>query len=259
MAEEKLLNESRSQKTLLKQASLLEQLMIDRATGNLDASDEIYQQLRRVFLENVDTRTLTPSFVRTARSLDVFWSYIKAEAGTYAERRRLISEAFSPLIEYLERWSAAPSDVVVSSVLEKFDSETVLLIWQKALSRKDSDPEGAITVARTLLETVCKKILDHVPSQEYSEKDDLPKLYGKTAKALKLAPDQHSEEPIKAILGGAIQVVNGLGTLRNKLSDAHGRGGNPVKPATRHAALVVNLAGGLACFLVETFKTKGVT
>lgn len=59
----------------------------------------------------------------------------------------------------------------------------------------------------------------------YSEKDDLPKLYSLTAKALNLAPDRHTAEPIKAILGGAMTMVNGLGTLRNRLSDAHGRGG----------------------------------
>jgi hypothetical protein len=73
------------------------------------------------------------------------------------------------------------------------------------------------------------------------------------AKALNLAPDQHSEEPIKAILGGAASLVNGIGTLRNRLSDSHGRGGKlPVKPSSRYASLAVNTAGAIAMFLVET-------
>jgi hypothetical protein len=79
-------------------------------------------------------------------------------------------------------------------------------------------------VARTLLETVTKRILDE-SNAPYSDKDDLPKLYGAAAKVLNLAPTQHTEKPIKAILGGAINLVNGLGTLRNSLSDSHGHGG----------------------------------
>jgi hypothetical protein len=38
-------------------------------------------------------------------------------------------------------------------------------------------------------------------------------------------------------------LVNGLGTLRNRLSDSHGRGGKRVKPSPRHASLAVNTAG----------------
>ncbi|WP_267901767.1 abortive infection family protein [Sinorhizobium meliloti] len=43
-----------------------------------------------------------------------------------------------------------------------------------------------------------------------------------------------------------------LGTLRNRLSDSHGRGGMPVRPSPRHASLAVNTAGAAATFLVET-------
>ena len=47
-------------------------------------------------------------------------------------------------------------------------------------------------------------------------------------------------------------MVEGLGTLRNKIGDAHGKGGKPVRPARRHARLAVNLAGAMATFMVET-------
>ncbi len=64
-------------------------------------------------------------------------------------------------------------------------------------------------------------------------------------------------EPIKSILGSAMNLVNGIGTLRNRLSDSHGRGGTlPVKPSPRHASLTVNTAGTIAAFLVETHQEK---
>ncbi|WP_271606723.1 abortive infection family protein [Bradyrhizobium sp. CCBAU 11434] len=49
-----------------------------------------------------------------------------------------------------------------------------------------------------------------------------------------------------------MNLVNGIGTLRNRLSDSHGRGGKPVKPSSRHASLAANTAGAIATFLVET-------
>jgi hypothetical protein len=75
-------------------------------------------------------------------------------------------------------------------------------------------------------------------------------------KQLNLAPSQHTEEAFKAILGGCHTVINGLSTLRNRIGDAHGQGGKPVKPSGRHAALAVNLAGAMAMFLIETFEQR---
>jgi hypothetical protein len=49
-------------------------------------------------------------------------------------------------------------------------------------------------------------------------------------------------------------VVNELGSLRNRLGDAHGKGKGGVRPAPRHSELAVNLAGSIALFLVETAK-----
>lgn len=73
---------------------------------------------------------------------------------------------------------------------------------------------------------------------------------------LQLAPSQHAEDDFKRILGGCTSVVEGLGGLRNRLGDAHGSGKKQRKPSARHAALAVNLAGGMAVFLVETWDSR---
>lgn len=127
--------------------------------------------------------------------------------------------------------------------------------WKRALERREIDPEGALTSARTLLETVCEHIL-HASGRTPHEKDDLPKLNRNASSILKLAPNQHTEEIIKRILGSCRSVVEGLGTLRNKLGDAHGKGSKPVRPSPRHASLAVNLAGSMATFRVETWNER---
>ena len=90
---------------------------------------------------------------------------------------------------------------------------------------------------------------------EYDEfKIELSELYKATAKELNLAPEQHTEQVFRQILGGCSAIINGLGTLRNRLGDAHGKGPLPIKPSPRHAELAVNLAGTMALFLVQTYE-----
>ncbi len=64
--------------------------------------------------------------------------------------------------------------------------------WKKALDRGSDDAEGAVTAARTLLETVRKCILDDLGTR-YDHNENPPKLYSRTAQSLHLAPDQPSE------------------------------------------------------------------
>ncbi|WP_271168260.1 abortive infection family protein [Hansschlegelia plantiphila] len=241
--------------SIIEQVTMMEGILTASATGG-SPDNHVYEHLRREFMADPVIRDLLPKFVRTYRNLDAFWPFIKHEAGSYAERRQIISAAFTPLVDHLEGRNSAPGDQVASDALETFDADGVHAIWVKAIARRNSDPEGAITVARTLLETVTKRILDETGAT-YSDKDDLPKLYAGAAKVLNLAPNQHTEEPIKAILGGAMNLVNGIGTLRNRLSDSHGRGGKlPVKPSPPHASLAVNTAGSIATFLVETYQAQ---
>lgn len=147
----------------------------------------------------------------------------------------------------------SPVDQAVAEALSTVDSEHVRIAWKKAMDRRESDPEGAITAARTLLESVCKFILDEngIP---YNDKDDLPKLYATGARELNLAPSQHPEQVFRQILGGCHAVVEGLSALRNRLGDAHGKGKAVPRPDSRYAELAVNLAGAIATFIVETWS-----
>jgi hypothetical protein len=141
----------------------------------------------------------------------------------------------------------------MSTTLKTFDSEHVHEFWHKSLERVANDPEGAITAARSLLETICKHILDD-HGIDYPEDIDLPKLWTSVGEQLNLAPSQHQEKIFKAILGNCQAVVNNLAAIRNRVSDAHGRGRSHFKPKPRHATLVVNLAGAMAAFLVATLQ-----
>jgi hypothetical protein len=238
----------------LDRATMIQNILIARATTP-SADDVAYRLLRADFMADNELQPLLPAFVRTSRDLSQFWSYIGTRFASYQERRTHIYQGFQPLLDHLEGRNRAPADQSVGEALSSFDTEGAHAAWQKALARRHTDPDGAITAARSLLETVCKGILER-QSIPYQENADLPKLYQLAAESLNLAPSQHTEETFKAILGSCQQVVNRLGNLRNAIGDAHGQGSNPVKPAPRHAALAVNLAGTMATFLVETWASR---
>jgi hypothetical protein len=232
----------------------LQGLLVSQATGGVEDEAE-YTRLRQVVLAESSLEPLTPRFLRTSRSLGQFWQFIKNKFGTYAERRTYLWDEFRPMLEVLERGGIAPSDAIVSAAIQSFDAAHIQAAWSKALDRRSSDPEGAITMARTLLESVCKHILEEAGTK-YDESPDISKLYKQAAEQLNLAPSQHTEQVFKQILGGCTAVVEGLGALRNRLSDSHGKGKIGVKPAPRHAELAVNLAGALAVYLLATQKAR---
>ncbi len=161
----------------------------------------------------------------------------------------------SPVFKVLLLPNGNPADLHITTTLRAFDPDRIGERWQRALDSRSTDPERAITLARTLLEDVCKWILNEA-GENWEEKDDLPVLYKKLSKTLSLAPDDYTEQIFKQVLSGCQSVVTALGSLRNKLGDAHSIGPKRVKPASRHAELAVNLSGTMATFLVSTWNAR---
>lgn len=224
----------------------LENGLVSKATGGVF---EYYDYVRQKILENKSFETLLPSWIKTSRDINQFWSFIKKIDG-YQPRREFLWSEFSVLLNYLEFKNISPLEETII-----FDEVHIHKQWQKANERKNSDPEGAITMARTLIESVLKHMLDE---QRIAHNDnmDLSELYKEIAKLLNLAPEQHQEQVFKQILGGANGIISGLGAMRNKLGDAHGTIKKSIKPQERHGELAINLAGTMAVFLFKTYKEK---
>lgn len=240
-------------KTDFDRAEYLLNMLLDHSTGG-SADNDHYVQMRQALISNPNYEEIIPRWIKTNRSINQFWQYIKNKFPSYAERRVYLNEEFAPILEYLENKQNLPAAKSIDEVLSKFDSGGVHFAWQKALERIAQDPSGAITLSRSILESVCKHIL-HGLNVEFNETNiELSELYKLVASELNLSPDQHSEKIFKQILGGCSGIVNGLGLLRNKYGDAHGVGPKAVKPKPRHAGLSVNLAGSMALFLIQTYE-----
>jgi hypothetical protein len=241
---------------LAKKVESFQNLLIAIATGK-SYDESIYVSERQQLIDEPVIAPSLPRFVHTCRDIKQFWSYIKNLLKTYQERREFLWAAFRPILEQLEGSGATPAARAAEDKLSVVDSSHVQDAWQSAYTRQESDPDGAITAARTLLETVCKFVLDKAGGN-YDDHLDLPKLYKLAAQKLNLAPDQHNDPIVKQILGGCQTVVEGLGALRNKYGDAHGKSAGATSPSQRHASLAVNLGGTMAVFLISTYEEKGI-
>lgn len=138
--------------TRLDKVRQLQDIFIARATGG-DPSDPEYRKLRLELLRDSAIRERLPQFVRNCDELSKFWGFIQAEFDNYKDRRRFIWEEFGALIASLEEniIVGQPADDDISAILINFDTEQVHIAWQKALERRNQDPEAAITMARTLI------------------------------------------------------------------------------------------------------------
>ncbi|MFC1485764.1 abortive infection family protein [Candidatus Latescibacterota bacterium] len=90
----------------------------------------------------------------------------------------------------------------------------------------------------------------------YSRNPDINELYQVVSKALNLSSKQHEEPLFKQILGGCSSIVSGLGKIRNRMGDAHGKGRLLYRPTPRHAELAINLSGSMVLFLLQTYEAS---
>ncbi|GGD10049.1 abortive infection family protein [Aquisalinus flavus] len=240
----------------LERAMFLRNGLVALCEGSGKMNNQHYSLLRREFMADASLVSLLPQFVRASQDTDSVWSFLKDYNPQWEPRRKFVRSEFHNLIDALERKKPFAEEVITDT-LSAYSAEEVKAAWGKALERRDTDPSGAVTSARALLESVCKHILeDESGKLGYSPNDDLPKLYKLASERLNIAPSQHTEDAFKRILGGAASIVESLSTLRNRMGDAHGQGRKPVRPAPRHAALAVNMAGSMALFLIETAASQ---
>lgn len=122
--------------------------------------------------------------------------------------------------------------------------------WQKARLRRAVEFDGAITAARSLVESAAKHLLDEV-GVEYGSADELQSLYRRLIQHYDLLPEKFGKDsPMRQLTGGCMSMIQGLAGLRNSSGDAHGAGRDSSAPTAAEAALAVDVACAVTRFLI---------
>lgn len=141
----------------------------------------------------------------------------------------------------------------IKSLAIKFDIEYVLKECNRIEKEALTDPEEAITSAKSMVESTLKHILDS-EGEKFNNNETLRGLYKKVSNIMNLSPGGHNENTFKTILSGMINVINGLDEVRNEYGDAHGKSKKNYRPETRHAFLAINAARTITEFLLASYK-----
>ncbi len=166
-----------------------------------------------------------------------------------------MSIEFLPDLDDLDRSNA--TELVQPEKLATVDYEYIQDQLRKCREKiEKSDHDGAVTNARTLIETTCLYILEASGvAKKYNGK--LSPLYGETSKMLGMDASQLDDENLKKIISGAVNIVDGMAGLRNAYSDAHGIApGKRFRLDKRHTVLVVNLAKSISEFLYSSWRDR---
>ncbi len=150
-------------------------------------------------------------------------------------------------------------EIIEAPEIYKLDSEFIRENIEKCDEKiKDGDFTGAITNARTFLETLLLYIYKNIRKEDYNFTGDLPRLYKDVSKLVKLNIEEKTEDDIKKVLSGLTSVVSGISGISNRMADRHGRLTEYDKESQRHLSiLTVNSVKTLSLYLYSCYERIG--
>ncbi len=152
------------------------------------------------------------------------------------------------------------SNVALKSV-DILSHEYITEQYSKAYDRiQNSDYEGAITIARSLIETVLLSILDEEDNKYNGDLDKIYKAFKGRYKNFDSSAEKF-EQPLKQILTGLSSIIGGIASIRNKTGDGHGKNiksYKSYKPSKHHAELIINTCSTFSNFIVSSLEYQKI-
>ncbi|WP_370046847.1 MULTISPECIES: abortive infection family protein [Salipiger] len=148
----------------------------------------------------------------------------------------------------------------IKSVAATLNSDTLYEDLRRLERIGDSEPGEAIALAKEIVESCCKLILDD-RKVEYPEKAEIPELLKLLRKEIKIMPDGIDESAkganeIRGILTSLGNIAHSLAPLRNAYGKGHGRGRDFKGLQPRHARLAIGAASTFVDFVLDRHLTQ---
>jgi hypothetical protein len=167
----------------------------------------------------------TPKVMRSF--FDDVFAKLEAQATESQTGVDLLSAALNP--------PALGLQAALETAARAIDAQDVIESWKKAQIALSLEPADAITRASSLLESVCKHILERKNAVLPTDQS-IRALLKFTLKALKRSPEGQTSQDLHQIISGLFSVVTGVGALRTHAGTAHGRGPGQAIPENVEAS-----------------------
>ncbi len=190
---------------------------------------------------------------------DLYWG---SGVSRYEEKYARIYQKCKAIMDRLEGSSSAIAKTA-DNLKEKFSSEYMSKQIELMVSMQSTNPTNAIGMAKELIESCCKTILEDL-GIAWSKTDDVPQLTSKTMDALNLLPANVQEtdqgaDAIKAVLGNLRAIPSKLAEIRNPFGSGHGKSASFQGLEERHAKLAVGSSITFVDFIWSTYENQKKT
>ncbi|MGR3565051.1 MAG: abortive infection family protein [Heliomarina sp.] len=143
----------------------------------------------------------------------------------------------------------------IKAVAATLNSDTLYEDLRRLERIGDSEPGEAIALAKEIVESCCKLILDD-RKVSYPDKAEIPELLKLLRKEIKIMPDGINENAkganeIRGILTSLGNIAHSLAPLRNAYGKGHGRGRDFKGLQPRHARLAIGAASTFVDFVLD--------
>ena len=229
-------------------------VLSDKRINLLFCDDSIFLQFLCETLHPVVRNDPT----ETTKLLQLYNDYLAKDGYQIVEKAKISDK---PIFAGIKRGSAIETIKNKNKEIKKrLSAEYVTQQITLMESTIETSPYIAIGIAKELIETCCKSILEK-SNITYEKKWDLPKLVKETIKLLKLTSDDipnkaKAIESNKKILVHLSAVIQSITELRNEYGSGHGKDSKFIGLDPRHARLAVGSASTLAIFLLETYEMQ---
>jgi len=220
--------------------------------------DTMYQDSRTIIKTLANKQNVkVPDFITGSRTISEAVICLTSNMGMNDNEWTLqsyVRSSFNVFIDYLEDEQI---DVKIIHVPSQIPDRLTFAHIKEDLAKcekrfNEEDYSGAITSARSLVEGVCHEIIVNLTGKELEDKPKLPALFKMVREHLNLNTDNPKlVQPLKQVISGLINIVNGLAEIRNENGDMHHR---RYEVNRHHALVVINSAKTVVTFLFNTYE-----
>lgn len=136
---------------------------------------------------------------------------------------------------------------------------TASVAFERAIKAIETEPDTAIGLANSALESIVKEILkdNRIKTKKKNSSDTLYKLTSDLLKEFKLYPDSNMPDEIKSLGSGLMNVCHAIENLRSDKTSFHGHTNEDyIINDTMYAYFVVNSVSAIGNFLDSFYKKK---
>lgn len=230
----------------------------DSIKDSMQVSQKVFSGIDRLKLIQRIASKLQQELTRSQIDIYLNGFGIVIDTETVVDSKRLYVEGILGntdgvvVLKIAEDLGLASSGVVQVEIADKLSDEFIQDQIQKChIKINTGDFDGAITNARTLIESILLSIEEKILGTKGQNDGKLESLYKRVSKLLNMYPeDPKVQNNINQILRGFLSIINGFSGISNNMADRHATG---KRPQRHHAILAVNSALTICNFLMDSF------